>query len=71
MTQMNNRLEQMILCESTHNSSVKYKLKPLKKAGIRKPCMFWPELFLLNLYEKRVSWCDQLTVEYEIETETY
>ena len=56
MLQMANRAEQMIL--SSHIP----KLKPLLKAGIRKPYLFWSELLIIQLHVKKVTWSNELTV---------
>ena len=52
MSQLANRVEQMILSESMSMSMPKLKLKPLMKPGLRKP------------RTKKVSWSDNLITEY-------
>jgi len=62
-----NYLENIILPESNDNPNPKCnpKLKPLMKAGIRKPLIFWSELLIIQLYVKKVYWSENLTVEYD------
>lgn len=61
MSQLANRAEQMILSESNPKHPFKpvkvTKLKPLMKPGLRKPKI------------KKVSWSDNLTVEYAMNLE--
>ncbi len=61
MQEVENEHPLMFLHEKKYNP----KLKPLRRAGIRKPTMFWPELLILKLYVKKVYWADKLTVEYD------
>ena len=58
MSQIANRAEQMILSES----SQRFKLKPLRKGGIRKPYLFWSELIMFKLHVKKVTWSNELTI---------
>ena len=51
MSQLANRAELMILCETGH---LKLRMRPLMRPGIRKPKI------------KNVSWSDQLITEYII-----
>lgn len=57
MSQLVNRAEQMILSESNMKQPNPFKLKPLMKPGLRKPRI------------KKVSWSDNLTVEYAMNLE--